>query len=185
MALSARQRRHAAEYIIDLRADLSAIRAGYSESWARKLAAISLAKPEVAAEVARLMAAREERTQVTQDRVVAEYAKLAFLDPRKFFDDDGGLIPIHELPADVAAALAGVDVVESRVGTDEDGKPIFAPVRKIKFADKRGSLDSLARHLGMFTDRVEHSGSLDHYVRALTPEQVAEELKRLEHVSSS
>lgn len=160
MALTARQRRHAAEYIIDLRADLSALRAGYSESWARKLAAISLAKPEMAAEVARLMAAREERTQVTQDRVVAEYAKLAFLDPRRFFDEGGNLIPIHELPADVAAALAGVDVVETKVGTDGDGKPVFAPVRKIKLAEKKGALDSLARHLGMFTDKVEHTGEV-------------------------
>ncbi len=163
MALTARQRRHAAEYLVDLNAEQSALRAGYSASWARKGAAIAMAKPEMAAEVSRLMAAREKRTQVTQDRVVAEYAKLAFLDPRKFFDDDGNLIPIHELPADVAAALAGVDVVESKVGIGEDGKPVFVPVRKIKFTDKRGSLDSLARHLGMFTDKVEHSGAVTTY----------------------
>ena len=30
----------------------------------------------------------------------------------------------------------------------------------LKWSDKRGSLDNLARHLGMFVDRTEHSGSI-------------------------
>ena len=39
------------------------------------------------------------------DRVLTEYAKLAFLDIRKAFDEDGNLKPIHELDDDTAAAI--------------------------------------------------------------------------------
>jgi phage terminase small subunit len=31
-------------------------------------------------------------------------------------------------------------------------------LHKIKLSDKKGALDSLARHLGMFTDKTEISG---------------------------
>lgn len=34
------------------------------------------------------------------------------------------------------------------------------PDTNLKFSDKRGSLDSLGRHLGMFIDKIDHSGTL-------------------------
>ena len=50
------------------------------------------------------------RHQVTADRVIAELAKLAFLDIRKAFDEEGKLKPIHEIDDDTAAAIAGLEV---------------------------------------------------------------------------
>lgn len=160
MALTARQQQFVAEYLIDLNATKAAIRAGYAAKTARVIGYENLTKPYIAEAIEAAMKARSERTEVTQDRVLAEYAKLAFLDPRRFYNESGGLIPVHELPADVAAALSGMEVTVERAGKDEDGKQEFADVTKIKFADKKGALDSVARHLGMFTDKVEHSGEI-------------------------
>lgn len=158
MALTNKQRRFVDEYLIDLNATQAAIRAGYSKKTAEKIGSENLRKPEVAAGLQERMKAREQRTEITQDMVLREYAKLAFLDPRRFYDEGGALIPIQSLPADVAAALAGMEITVARSGTDEDGKPEYEDVKKIKFIDKKGALDSIARHLGMFTDKTEHSG---------------------------
>lgn len=112
------------------------------------------------------------RHDVSIDRVLKEYARLAFLDIRKAFDADGNLKPIHELDDDTAAALAGLEVEVRRVAgeADEEQEPqphggslrrqhgTTARLHKIKLIDKKGALDSLAKHLGMFTDKLEVTG---------------------------
>lgn len=156
--LDKREARFVEEYLIDLDPQRAAIEAGYSKSLAASKAyqwvSNGKVKPHVFEAVRKAILNRSKRTEISQDRVLQEYAKLAFLDPRKFYDDSGNLIPIPQLPAEVAAAIAGMDVSTERVGKDSDGSPEFATVRKIKLADKKGALDSVARHLGMFTDKV-------------------------------
>ena len=95
-----------------------------------------------------------KRNDITEDRVLKEYAKLGFLDPRKFYDIEGNLIPIHKLSADVAATLTGMDV-QTIYAKDGD---MTGDLKKIKFADKKGALDSISRTLGMFIERHEHTG---------------------------
>jgi phage terminase small subunit len=155
--LTAKQQCFVDEYLIDLNATQAAIRAGYSTNRADAMGHENLRKPEISAAIHEAMQKRSQRTEVTQDRVLAEYAKLAFLDPRRFFDAQGVLIPIPLLDADVAAALAGMEVVAERGA--EEGQMNY--VKKIKFIDKKGALDSVARHLGMFIDKQELSGSLE------------------------
>lgn len=47
-----------------------------------------------------------------------------------------------------------MDIAVEKAGTDDSGAPVFAQVRKIKLSDKKGALDSVARHLGMFNDKI-------------------------------
>ena len=151
-ALTAKQQVFVQEYLVDLNATQAAIRAGYSKRTAEWIGPQLLGKTHVSEAVQKAMAKREERTEITQDRVLKEYAKLAFLDPRRFYDDDGQLLQVHELPEDVAAALSSMEVVTERAGELE------LAVRKIKFSDKKAALDSIARHLGMFKDKTELTG---------------------------
>ena len=152
--LTPKQAAFVAEYLVDLNATQAAIRAGYSAKTAGSVGAENLSKPEIAAAIAEAQRKRAERTEITQDRVLQEYAKLAFLDPRRFYDSSGNLIDIPSLPADVAAAISGMDIAVEKAGADDSGAPVFAQVRKIKLADKKGALDSVARHLGMFNDKI-------------------------------
>lgn len=151
-ALTAKQQVFVQEYLVDLNATQAAIRAGYSKRTAEWIGPQLLGKTHVSEAVQKAMAKREERTEITQDRVLKEYAKLAFLDPRRFYDDDGQLLQVHELPDDVAAALSSMEVVTEKAGDLE------LAVRKIKFSDKKAALDSIARHLGMFKDKTELTG---------------------------
>jgi phage terminase small subunit len=155
MALTPKQQRFVAEYLLDLNATQAAIRAGYSVRTAGRIGAENLQKLVIADAVQSAMAARQDRTEITQDRVLQEYAKLAFLDPRRFYDEAGALIPVNLLPADVAAALVGVDVIETY---DKESNAIIA-TKKVKFVDKKGALDSVARHLGMFNDKMALTGA--------------------------
>jgi len=86
--------------------------------------------------------ARAARLGITPERVLQEYARIAFSDMRRIVDwDDGGKMlarPSTGLSEDDAPAIA--EIVASA------GKGI---VYRIKLHDKRPVLDALARHLGL------------------------------------
>ena len=148
--LTPKQQAFVAEYLVDLNATQAAIRAGYSAKTAEQQASRLLSNVKVAEAIAERMKERASRTEITQDRVLKEYARLAFFDPRKLFDSAGRPKAIHELDDDTAAVVAGLDVVN--VGNAELGE---GEVLKFKLADKKGALDSVARHLGMFNDKLD------------------------------
>ena len=118
---------------------------------ASRIAAI----PEVRARVTDLVQKAASSNEVTVERVVKEFARLAFVDVRKMARPDGSPVPLHELDEDTARAIVGVEVVTQ--GNAEVG---FGQVTKYKLADKRASLADLGRFLKMFVDRVEVSGQI-------------------------
>jgi phage terminase small subunit len=166
--LTPKQARFVEEYLIDLNATQAATRAGYSPRSAEVEGCRLLKNAKVAVMVQTAIAERSARTEITADRVLKELAKLGFADLRKAViwranvtgmveGDDGAqrlavtnevqLIDSDKLDDDTAAAI-------SEVGQDSRGG------LKIKMHDKRGALESIGRHLGMFTDKVEHSGRI-------------------------
>lgn len=99
---------------------------------------------------------RANKVEITADRVIEEIARLAFFDPRKFFNQDGSPIPIQELDDDTAMALAGMDVMEEFEGSGAD-RVFVGYTKKFKLTDKRASLELLGKHLKLFTDKTEVS----------------------------
>lgn len=147
--LPPRQQRFVNEYLIDLNATQAAIRAGYSAKTADVQGPRLLGNVGVAAAIAKAQAKRSERTGITADRVLQELARIGFSDLRKAVSWSGGTVELKssaELDDDTAAAVA-------EVGQTRDGV-------KIKLHDKQAALVSIGRHLGMFTDRTEHSGAV-------------------------
>lgn len=106
------------------------------------------------------MAERSARTRVTQDRVVQEAARLAFLDIRKAFNTNGTIKLLHEMDDDTAAALAGLDAILDAVELSEDGSSVGS-IKKLKLADKKGALELLMRHMGMFNDKLKIAGEAE------------------------
>ena len=152
--LTPKQKRFVDEYLIDLNATQAAIRAGYSPKTANEQGARLLANVSIAQTIQKAMQDREQRTEITQDRVLQEYARLAFYDPRKLFQPDGTPKPIEALDDDTAAALAGLEVREEFEGTGQD-RVFTGYTKKYKLANKLGALDSLAKHLGLFEPKEE------------------------------
>ena len=144
MALTPKQKRFVAEYLVDLNATAAAIRAGYSKKTAEVIGYENLRKPQIEAAINQAIQEREKRTEITQDMVLRETAKLAFFDIRKMFGKDGKPLNISELDADTAAALVGLDVQDV---SDNDGDYVGF-VKKYKMADKIKALELLGKHLG-------------------------------------
>ncbi len=142
--LTDKQKRFVAEYLVDLNATAAAKRAGYSEKTACEQAARLLANVKVQTAVQEAKQARQERTEITQDMVLRETAKLAFFDIRKMFDKNGKPLDISMLDDDTAAVLVGLDVQDV---TDNDGDYVGF-VKKYKMADKIKALELLGKHLG-------------------------------------
>ena len=156
--LTAKQKCFVEEYLVDLNATQAAIRAGYSAKRAGELGYQLLQKTTVQNAIADGKAQRASRTEITADRVLTEIARLAFFDIRRLVDNDGKPIPMQELDDDTAAAIAGLDLVEYYEVNDE-GKKVFAGrVKKYKLADKKGSLELLGRHLGLFEKTAQKPG---------------------------
>jgi phage terminase small subunit len=155
--VNAKHARFVAEYRKDLNATQAAIRAGYSQKTARQQASDLLAKPDIQAAVAEKTAAALEKAELTADRVLEELRRLAFADIRGLFDERGNLRPLHELSAEQAAAVASFEVVKQNIYAD-DGK--VDTVHKLKVYDKTKALDMLAKHFGLLTEKIEHSGAI-------------------------
>lgn len=157
--LTPQQQRFVAEYLIDLNGKQAAIRAGYSEKTADVQASRLLATVKVKAAVDKAIAKRAEKTGITAERVLEELAKIGFsnmLDYMRPGADGDPYLDFSQLTRDQAAALQEVTVEDFKDGRGSDARD----VRRVKFklADKRAALVDLGKHLGLFKERVEHTG---------------------------
>lgn len=143
MALTEKQARFVAEYLVDLNATQAAIRAGYSEKTAEVIGYENLRKPQIQEAIQVAMDARAKRTEITQDRVLQELAAIGFSRTTDFIriDQMGHVIltPTDELTEDQQRAIAGI----------KDGK--FGV--ELKLHDKLRALEKLGEHLGMFSGK--------------------------------
>jgi phage terminase small subunit len=161
--LTAKQTAFVSEFLVDGNATAAAKRSGYSERTAEKIGSENLSKPEIAKAIAAKQAKRYAKQDITAERILAELARVAFLDVGKMLNDDGAMKPISELDADTRAAIAGLELSEIR---DEDGKPI-GTLKKIKIADKLVALDKLARNFGLLQDKLKISGDAENPIKML------------------
>ena len=99
----------------------------------------------------------QKQTEITQERVLREYAALAFLDPIDIFSDAGQLKPLSKMPEQARRAIAGIDHEYRSDGKGKDSEIVH--VVKLRLPSKREALRDLATHLGMFTGKGENSAS--------------------------
>lgn len=140
MALTAKQERFVAEYLIDLNATQAAIRAGYSERTANEQGSRLLANVSVRSEIVERQKQRAEMTDATAAQVLREIQRLAMFDPADLTDIKGPA-DIKALPEDVRRAIVGWR-------WDKQGR--FT----VKTA-KEGALEMLGRHHSLFNDKLK------------------------------
>jgi phage terminase small subunit len=155
--LTPKQERFVAEYLIDLNATQAAIRAGYSSRSANIDGPRLLSNASVAAAVEKGKAEQLKEAGLSAARVLEEWRRLAFTDARSFWDDHGNLKPFSELTAEQGSALAGFEAV---IKNAKAGDGITDTIHKIKLWDKVRVLESLGKHFGLLTERLEHRGEV-------------------------
>ena len=150
-----RQKIFCNEYLISLNATNAAIKAGYSEKTANEQGARLLANVSVQEYLKKKMQKREEKLEITAERVLKELARIAFFDPAKMFDDKDNLLKITEMDEDTRRVIAGIDISAAyKPGLTKEEK-ISEIVKKLKLVDKKGALELLGRHLSMWNDKLE------------------------------
>ena len=189
MSLTAKQQRFVEEYLVDMNATQAAIRAGYSEKTAEQQGWRLLSNVKVAASISDAQSTRSDRTEITQDRVLQELAKIGFADIRKAVawgrspvDTEAeeaqpnglGIFPVELMPSsqmddDTAAAVSEVSLTAQGV--------------KIKLHDKLGALEKIGKHLGMFPSKVEltgkNGGPIRHSTEPKSEAELIEQAKKL------
>ncbi len=155
-----KQKAFVQEYLVDLNATQAAIRAGYSADTANEQGSQNLAKLSV--EIKAAMDERAQRTEITQDRVLKELARIGFADIRKVVqwgEERTVFTPSEDLEEDDAATVSSVKS-KTKTFTSKDGEHEVTVEIEMKMHDKLSALEKIGKHLGMFTDKVEHSGNI-------------------------
>jgi phage terminase small subunit len=189
--LTQKQKIFVNEYLIDLNAT-RAYRVAYprykKDETINAAASRLLRNVKVKEYIDKRMKDREKRTEITQDFVLKELYSIASANGADFakvversymkpiYDDKGNkideeeafykdvdLIPTDELPGDKKKAIAAIK--QSKFGIS------------VESCDKVKALELLGRHLGMFKDRIEHSGNVT--VNNPYKDLTTEELKKL------
>jgi hypothetical protein len=133
--LTYKQQTFCDEYLVDMNATRAALRAGYSAGTALNGALMRM--PKIKLYLEQHIAQAAKRTQITQDMVLKELAKVAFGNMGNYFDADGKLKPMDMLTDDEKAALWSVSI-------DKDGAV------SIKMNNKMQALDKIAKHLSFY-----------------------------------
>lgn len=131
-----------------------------------------LKDPLVSRRLAQLRKLVTKDTLISTKSLLNELAIIAMFDPRKLYDEDGNLIPIPDLPDDVAKAIAGIDVVDS-----PDGEGGFRRVQKYKIYNKITAWDNIQKYLKLFEDAGKDRGDIkiDISVRKPATEEIPPE----------
>jgi phage terminase small subunit len=146
--LTAKQLLFAKEYVLDFNATRAATSAGYSEKTAQSIGAENLTKPLLQEYITLLIQPKLDELDVSKERILNEYAKIAFLNPKDLYDADGNLLEIHEMRDEIAAAIS-----EINVDTIYGDFPMIK--RKFKLNNKLSALNDLARYRKLLTDKTE------------------------------
>lgn len=145
--LNPKQKRFVAEYLKDLNATQAAIRAGYSAKTASVIGCENLTKPNIAAAIAAGQAKIADKLELTAERVLAELALLGFSNMDDFASVDGKGSPALDLSKLNRSQWAAVNQIK----VDDDGAVT------LKLYDKRAALVDLGKHLGLFTEKHDHT----------------------------
>lgn len=184
MALTDMQKRFCDEYLIDLNATQSAIRAGYSEKTAYSQGQRLLKNVEIQAYIQQRNVERMHRTELSQDFVIKElmaiasvkatdYARViekpAIVDGITLYDEKGNPVMYRTVEPILTEELT--ETQKKALAVIKKGRDGF----EIKPYDKVRVLELLGKHLGMWTEKVTVSGNINNPFEGLT----TEELKKL------
>ena len=186
MKLTPKQNIFVNEYLVDLNAT-RAYKVAYpkvkKEETINAAASRMLRNVKVAEYIEQKMKDREKRTEITQDKVLNEIAKIAFAngsDFAKVVQKSYKKAIVDTCGRQMGEEEVFYNDVEIILTDDlpEDKKKAIAAIKQTKFGievascDKVRALELLGKHLGMFKDKIEVSGNINNPYEGLSTEQL-------------
>ena len=166
--LTAKQEMFCKEYLIDLNATQTAIRAGYSENTANRIGHENLTKLDIQVKIQELMDERSKRVEMDADYVLERYKKIIDDDIKNYLSF--GMKEVTRYTKSGEPITGEEFIVEGKNSEEIDTWNISEITMtkdgafKFKLHCKDNALRDVGRHLKMFTDKVEHSGTIENKV---------------------
>ncbi len=160
------QKRFCDEYLIDLNAT-RAYKVAYpnckKDETARANSSRLLTNANVQEYIKERQEKLQEETKVTQQKVINELAAIAFFNIKNIYNEDGTLKSVKDMDDETARAISSVKTLQKagsmKININPNGKDEEVPIEHIaeqtieyKTNDKKGALELLGKHLGMFND---------------------------------
>ena len=153
-----KQRDFCEQYVADegLNGAAAARKAGYSAATAAQKAHNLLGDPLCAAYIAKLKAARSERTKIDSDWVLLRLEEIDGMELLDIFAPDFSLKPLDQWPLSWRKYITSFELAEL-VDAQGDAKALAKVLKKIKGPDKLKTLELIGRHtdVGAFKDQLE------------------------------
>jgi len=143
------------EYVIDYNATQAAIRAGFSKNGAAVTGDRLLRKSNISAFIDELEAEKQAKRDVTIDKILSEYAKIAFTDLPGIINYSRGIMSLSDfekLTPDQRACIKKFKIKTGKPLADDPDK-VPCDYVEIELHDKMHALDMMGKHLGMFIER--------------------------------
>jgi phage terminase small subunit len=147
--LNEKQRKLVVAYLNGMSKKEAMLEAGYTDSHSRS----AFQLPQVKKEIERRQRIMSTKSGVTADWIIERLKLIAgadLADMLVIYEDGTGVPDLNKLTPQLRAALSNVE-------TEKFGDVIKM---KLKLSDKLRALEMLARHLGMFNDKLEVAGEL-------------------------
>lgn len=169
--LTDKQERFCQEYLIDCNAKQAAIRTGYSARTAEQQGSRLLSKAKVAQRIAQLQEKVSSKLDITKEKIIKEYAKLAFTNSEEIFDWKMQEIDVLKPDGTVEKEVVAKPFLKQYEEMEDNAKAAISEIREtnqgiaIKMHDKKSALDSLSKVLGFWSDKHELSTDKENPVK--------------------
>jgi|GEM_PF-1598861 len=141
--LTDKQERFCQEYCIHYEATFAAQRAGYSSKNCGEQGYQLIQNPSIQKRISEIQEKQKRRIQISQDRIVGEFANIGFFDVRRLYHEDGTMKHPSEFDDVTAKVVSSV-----KETTDKEGNKTV----EVKFWDKTKALVKLGEQLGLWKD---------------------------------
>lgn len=150
------------QHFVDLYVELGVGAEAYRRIWAKAKrpdnAAYKLLRlPQIAQAVQERIDRAIHEAGVNQFRTIQELARVAFFDMRRIYAEDGTILPINKLPADIAAGLAAIEIEDLFEGRGE-ARECVGTLHKYKAWSKVDALKLLMEFQKLIVNRHEVGG---------------------------
>lgn len=170
-AITEQEKRFVEIYLTDFKSREAAIAAGYSVKSSSSIGSQLLTRPQVQEYMQMRQKQLATRADIQREKIIAELVKVAFSDPRKFFDEHGNLLEIPELDDVTAGAISSIEVEELYAGTGQNRLKIGV-IKKLKQWDKLKAIDILNQMLGFYAPiKVDASSTFMEFLKQTSGQQ--------------
>jgi len=144
-----KMRRFAYEYVVDHNATQAAIRAGYSRKSARSTGQKLIKNPAILAFIGKIEREAVERSELSTDLVLQRLYEALNWEARDLTDENGILLPPHELPDHVQCQVDTITQRVLKVTSYEDGTTETLVETRYRMVPHGQARDQALRHLGL------------------------------------